>query len=101
MSQPHFQTDRDKLLPTHANRFVAHMTFRRLAAIGMDAPNGHSITDTKAKIPTIVRDTLTELAVATNSLYPNSYLAAMFKNVQKCKALAAELTKPQPSAAQS
>jgi hypothetical protein len=85
--QPLLVVNRDKLFPIHGNRFVAHVVFQKLNKLGLSSPNGHSLEDAKKQIPDLVSAALSSVAKETNSQYPDSYLAVLFKNLPKCKAI--------------
>ncbi len=75
-------TGRDTGFVVHGNRFIAHIVFRRLPPTIMV---GHSSPqpDIAAHITTIVDDTFTQLRAKSDMLYPQAYLAQLFKNQKK------------------
>jgi hypothetical protein len=77
---------RGKMFPVHGNRLIAHIVFNRLApdikTIHVDLTN----TDVE-QIENLADSTITQLIAAANELYPDAYLASLFKNPGKCKQL--------------
>jgi hypothetical protein len=77
---------REQLLAIHGNRFIAHVVFQRLQ---------QDIRKTSASLPPelldltrksaekVYADALREL----NRMYPDAYLASLFKNLSRCKEL--------------
>jgi hypothetical protein len=68
----------------HGNRFIE---WAALKALGM-AP-GTSFASIAASVPTVVETTVEKVIAAVKSDFPDSYPASLFKNLSKCKTLAA------------
>lgn len=79
---------RDRMFAVHGNRFIAHEVFKRL-------PKGEienaDIETLKGKANTLTENLLDAIIAKTNVLFPDSYLAMLFKNQNKCRALDLEL----------
>jgi hypothetical protein len=75
---------RDGLVCVHGNRFIE---WAALKALGM-AP-GTSFASIAASVPTVVETTVEKVIAAVKSDFPDSYPASLFKNLSKCKTLAA------------
>ena len=90
---------RESMYAIHGNRFVAHLVFDKLKKSGLGIPNGHDYNQVVATIPGLVNETVKEVVKAADELFPDAYLAVLFKNTPKCKAIARKLTetsKPDP-----
>lgn len=90
---------RDRLLTIHGNRFVAHLVYdfcrSERAKQELDLSDSY-----KKQVEEQTRESYTKLATVVNSLYPDSYLASLFKNGKKCQIIKNEYLKL-PSVAQS
>jgi hypothetical protein len=73
---------RDEGFVIHGNRFIAHNVFQRLpaAVVSGSAPLSAPIVK---DITQLVDDVYNRLSTHANSLYPQAYLAQLFKNQQK------------------
>jgi hypothetical protein len=71
----------DRGIVVHGNRFVMHCILRRLAKTN-DLSKGDQIND--AAIEEAVKDVLAGVGKVIGSIYPDAYLAPLFKNVKKC-----------------
>ncbi|MDA9449014.1 MULTISPECIES: hypothetical protein [unclassified Bradyrhizobium] len=70
----------------HGNRFIAHNVFQRLpaTAVNVSTPLPAAIVQDISKlVDAVYRD----LSLETNKLYPQAYLAQLFKNQQKLTAI--------------
>ena len=77
---------RDSLVCVHGNRFIQ---WAALKAIGMNP--GDSFGDVAANVPAVVEATVNKIVAAVKDDYADSYPASLFKNLGKCKALAAKV----------
>ena len=77
---------RDALICVHGNRFIQWAALRIL---GMRA--GHSFAGVAAKVPEVVEKTVEKVIACVKADYVDSYPASLFKNLGKCKALAAKV----------
>lgn len=75
-------TGRDTGFVVHGNRCIAHIVFQRFPPTLMV---GHSSlpADIATQIATIVDDTFARLRTKSDLLYPQAYLAQLFKNQKK------------------
>jgi hypothetical protein len=88
---------RRRLLSVHGNRFVTHVLLACL-------PNGFSskhqpLSPDEAKtVQDLTVKVFDEVLLRLNELYPDAYLASLFKNATKCQALKAKCScPPQPA----
>jgi AIPR protein len=75
---------RNRLLAIHGNRFIAHLVFCSLK----DRSNEQELelSDSyRNLIGEQTREVYIQLTKAVNDLYPDSYLASLFKNGKKCQ----------------
>src|SRR5262249_36599571 len=77
---------REGMFAIHGNRFLAHQVFKRLKK--------DTVHDSEADLALLKREaedlTITQLDRCTfvaNTIFPDSYLASLFKNPNKCKDL--------------
>lgn len=77
---------RDGLVCVHGNRFIEWAVLR---ALGL-AP-GQLFSSVGGKVPSLVESTVAKLVSAAKADYTDSYPASLFKNLGKCKALAAKM----------
>lgn len=83
------QDGRRRLLSVHGNRFVTHVLLSCL-------PNGFSIkheslsSDEARTVKDLTLKVFEEVLLRLNELYPDAYLASLFKNATKCQALKAK-----------
>lgn len=88
-----FQTTRDSresMCAVHGNRFVARQVFRHLELSDLNNPV-FSIDDILGAIPQIAEQTLHDVTDIIDELYPDSYLASLFKNLTKCRQIETSL----------
>lgn len=77
---------RDALVCVHGNRFIE---WAALKALGMTTPQ--TFTSVSASVPFIVEATVAKVVTAVKTDFPDSYPASLFKNLSKCKTLAAKM----------
>lgn len=77
---------RDSGFLIHGNRLIAHLTFQRLPAALV---NGSTLlpADIEAQIQRHVDEVYDDLMAHANTLYPQAYLAQLFKNQTKLAAI--------------
>lgn len=81
---------REKMLPIHGNRFLAYQVFRsvdRNLLEDMDANLGDLLPQVRSRTMSL----LDECMEMVDRLFPDSYLASLFKNQSKCKQLDAAM----------
>jgi hypothetical protein len=72
------------MFAVHGNRLIAHEVFKRLPLANLDRPGldiGALQEEAKALTSTAIRHVVS----AANAVYPDSYLASLFKNLNKCR----------------
>lgn len=77
---------RDEGFLIHGNRFMAHSVFQRLPAALVNASTPLSNT-IEQEITKLVDDVYKRLSKNANALYPQAYLAQLFKNQKKLAAI--------------
>ena len=77
---------RDALICVHGNRFIQWATLR---ALGIKA--GDPFVNVAAKVPGVVIETVDKVIASVKADYADSYPASLFKNLGKCRALAAKV----------
>jgi hypothetical protein len=75
---------RERLLAVHGNRFLAHIAFQRLRSLPAPA-NAVLDADFLQKIDEATDEAYAKTLEALNKLYPEAYLANLFKNLVRCK----------------
>jgi hypothetical protein len=75
---------RDRLVCVHGNRFVQWLTYQALS--GMQALDAQNVAATATKVAA------DRLIAEVKVQYPDAYPASLFKNLAKCRSLAAALT---------
>ena len=81
---------RERLLCVHGNRFITHLVLSQLPA-GFVALH-HALTPEEEKtLQELSRDVFVHVLASLNKLYPDAYLASLFKNATKCQALKTEV----------
>ena len=90
---------RSRLLAVHGNRFIAHLVFFSLAEeLGQqELELSHHY---KKQVEDQARETYTKLTEIVNDIYPDSYLASLFKNGTKCQRLKEKYFERSPVAKQ-
>ena len=78
---------RDALICVHGNRFIQWATLR---ALGMKV--GDPFANVAAKVPDAVAVTVAKVVANVKADYADSYPASLFKNLGKCRALAASVS---------
>ncbi len=77
---------RSRLLAVHGNRFIAHLVFTPLAdeleQQGLNLSHHY-----KQQVKAQTRETYAKLTKIVDDMYPESYLASLFKNGTKCQHL--------------
>jgi len=77
---------RDALVCVHGNRFIQWAAIR---ALGMKP--GDSFAIVAGTVPDVVASTVAKVVAGVRTDYTDSYPASLFKNLGKCKTLAAKL----------
>jgi hypothetical protein len=77
-------TGREALVCVHGNRFIQ---WASLKALGM--ASGDSFDKVSSQVPAIVQSTVAAVVSAVKTDYADSYPASLFKNLGKCRKLAA------------
>jgi hypothetical protein len=75
---------REAMLPVHGNRFLARQVFRYLSLGNLDDPK-KDIQALLDLIPEVTIRAIDFTARAITEIYPDSYLANLFKNAKKCQ----------------
>lgn len=77
---------KEQMFTVHGNRFLAHQVFKRLPIEKIDdlALDMQYILD-QAII--LTRKSVSSLITATTELFPEAYLASLFKNLNRCRKL--------------
>lgn len=75
---------RNRLLAIHGNRFIAHLVFS-LSGNELDEQDLELTDEYKKRIEKQTREVYVKLTNTVNDLYPDSYLASLFKNGRKCQ----------------
>ena len=74
-------TGRDTGFIIHGNRYIAHSVFQRLAPLAIGS--GVLPVDFEATVRDHVNSVLSDLITKANEIYPQAYLAQLFKNQKK------------------
>jgi len=77
---------KDRLIAIHGNRLLLHLVF---VALGSGVFEVDSAESEIAKIPQIASDALSRMTSEIMKHYAGAYPASLFKNITKCKAIAA------------
>jgi hypothetical protein len=77
---------RKGMFPVHGNRFIAHWVYKHLSLDGLDEPDA-DISDVIQQARQNTSATTECLIRAIDELFPDSYLASLFKNAKKCRQL--------------
>lgn len=75
---------RDALVCIHGNRFIQWAALKNLGMMPGEAFEKYS-----SKVPSIVQSTVASVVNAVKTEYADSYPASLFKNLGKCRKLAA------------
>lgn len=75
---------REAMLPVHGNRFLARQVFKNLPINNLDDPRT-DFTHILGLIPDVTSRSVKLTMYAINEKYPDSYLANLFKNREKCQ----------------
>ena len=78
------RSGRDGMFAVHGNRFITHQVFKRLPLAILDRP-GTEIDTLLTEVRLATSEAIRHVTTAANALYPDSYLASLFKNLHKCK----------------
>jgi hypothetical protein len=89
---------RGRMFAIHGNRVVAHLVFRD-HPVGPDTDYAPLTTEEQTSIRNEVAGLLTQMQTHADSLYPDSYIASLFKNQSKCKGLVEAITQDQQTVA--
>jgi hypothetical protein len=76
--------DRDRMFTVHGNRFIAHQVFKHLPSGSFDLPVV-DVAGLSKKVAPLTAAAVNHLIAVADGLYPDSYLASLFKNLSKCK----------------
>jgi hypothetical protein len=79
---------KERLVAIHGNRMLLHLVFK---ALGTDVFEVDNADGEMAKIPKIAEDSLIALTAQILVNYSSSYPGQLFKNVSKCKLIAAAI----------
>lgn len=88
---------RSRLLAIHGNRFIAHLVFSSLGE-ELDQQELELPHQYKKQIRDQTRETYAKLTEVVNDLYPDSYLASLFKNGKKCQRIKERYFESSPTA---
>jgi hypothetical protein len=72
---------RDTGFAIHGNRYIAHAVFQRITPLLTDS--SLLPTDFETTVSEQVNEVLSNLIAKANELYPQAYLAQLFKNQKK------------------
>lgn len=75
---------RERLLAVHGNRFLAHLAMKSLPATAGTASSSLD-SSFSVLVGQATNDAYAKALAAVNSLYPEAYLANLFKNLVKCR----------------
>jgi len=78
--------NRTRMYIIHGNRFIAHQVFKHLDLSGLQDPK-NSISGLLVTISAVTLNYITKTMESGEMLYPDSYLAHLFKNLSKCRKL--------------
>jgi hypothetical protein len=81
---------KSRLIAIHGNRFVLYLTFRQLGSAILDESKSDVSSD-MSKLQVTTGNTLAKVIDKAAQMYPGAYPSNLFKNVTKCKALAAAI----------
>jgi hypothetical protein len=77
---------RKGMFPVHGNRFIAHWVYKQLSLDGLDEPDA-DVSEVIELAKQITGAATERLIKTADDLYPDSYLASLFKNANKCRQL--------------
>jgi hypothetical protein len=75
---------KEAMLPVHGNRFLARQVFKNLPTTNLDDPRT-DFTYVLSLVPEMTSLSVKITMDAINEKYPDSYLANLFKNREKCQ----------------
>jgi hypothetical protein len=78
---------KERLIAIHGNRLIAYLVFRELGTNVLEADDADIEITTRT--PSIAEDALADLTKLIFDSYAGAYPASLFKNITKCKAIAA------------
>lgn len=81
---------RNKLMAIHGNRLITHIVFQELEITPKQKLHNRTPA---AKISKTTLSSYNKVLEITNRLYPDAYLASLFKNISKCREIKAEYIK--------
>jgi hypothetical protein len=88
---------RRRLLAVHGNRFITHVLLSCLPS-GFSSKHQPLSTDEAKTVQDHTVKVFDEVLLRLNELYPDAYLASLFKNATKCQALKKKCScPPQPA----
>jgi hypothetical protein len=88
--QQNTREGKERMVVVHGNRFLERQIFRRMSLDGLDKISA----DLTGLYPEVSRlaPILTDLTISwTNTLYADSYLSSLFKNLTKCRKIEASI----------
>ncbi len=77
---------RNRLLAVHGNRFISHLVYQAVCA-QLDAQDVNLAPEFKEYVEVQTKKAYLQLLLLVDEIYPDSYLASLFKNRSKCQAL--------------
>jgi len=80
----------DRLITVHGNRFILHRVFRRLPGEVFDDPD-YDFSLVEEEVRNLAHDELEVVTAAVHKIFSDSYMASVFKNIGRCRALEREL----------
>lgn len=83
-------TGRDTGFLIHGNRYIAYQVFQRLGVAFVDGLSADS-PDHQERVNELLNAVYSNLVVQANSLYPQAYLAQLFKNQKKLAEISATM----------
>lgn len=89
---------RARAVAVHGNRLILHLVFQRLANGSLGDPQV-DFDALKAKIASTTTEVLDLVSAEVESQFASNYIASLFKNATKCKALVAGIAAPATSSA--
>ena len=87
---PNKAEGKQRLIAVHGNRLILHLVFRKLSANVFESEN-EDFAKELAAVEGIARGVLQKISAEYTKSYSSSYPANLFKNLTKCKAIAASI----------